>query len=172
MIALCFSGLTVVAVISKHLIMQGVKGQARMKDAVIGFSWKVSLSAVAQKNIAKRAVDQANAESSNLLQVSDPLQNSASVVPEVAESVKSAAEIWGPLLKNVDAIMQIVDKMAEVRRKSRRFSSPCSLSSHADSSIRTCGLVHFIGCSQGRHATERICPSKVLTLLSRRSWNK
>lgn len=96
--------------------MRGRKSQANVKDAVIGFSWKVSSSAAAQKNLAERAIEQANAEFSNLLKPPDLLPQSASVVLSGVENIKSAAEIWGPLLKNVNTVLQVVDKIAEVRQ--------------------------------------------------------
>ena len=118
------------AVVNRRLIVQGKKGRARVKGAVIEFSWKVSSSAVAQRNITERAVEQANTALFDLLQAPDAGQQSVPAIGgvlSVVDNVKSTAEIWEPLLKNVNAIVEIVDKMTEVRRVFRPIRPSCSL---------------------------------------------
>ena len=132
MIDTCLACLTLAAAVSKPLKAHRTNDQAKLKEAVIEFSWNVLSYSAAQNLIAERAVGQANSDFSDLRQAPNPLQQSAlaiSSVYDVADDIMSTAEVWAPFIKNLCTIMNVVDSMTEVRRQLHVFSPTSSSNS-------------------------------------------
>ena len=131
---------------SRQLIVEDTKIQVKWKHAVVEFSYKVSSSAAALEETMK----QANAGIAALRLAPGSVQQAATAIESLPHVVDSFQPTLDLLLKNVGALVHVVDGMAKVGRNHRIPSAAGILSALTDSSVRKCGLEPIVDSTQGR----------------------